>query len=229
MEIILNKEAPPEIVRLIQAEYEEIPTIKKVIIDTDIDLHGNTGVFNPNTGAVIIDMGTCVTNMGWMEKGMLYMANVWSNLLYVVFHEGAHAKQFDQSPESFELGREHKDAILEHAADIEALEKMVNWYDENKMPVINEWGWPGEYIRTMFNSIYTEKSDMVHTEVDAFRADAAGKASLLAAHNPYFEDEKAVLSMYAAIDNGDVGLIIKEDRYLRANEALEVIINTNRS
>ena len=103
MEILIHKEVPPQLVEAVNALYGGIDAIKKVIFDANIpDLNGHMGVFNPDTGAILIDIGACMKDVRWMGMGMSYVPNVWCNMLYAVFHEGAHAGhfEFEEEPEA---------------------------------------------------------------------------------------------------------------------------------
>ena len=112
--------APKEMVRLIEDLYPSVESIKKVIINANIAfLHGKMAVFDIDTGTIIFDIGTCIEDIRWMKKGCLYIPNVWFNIMYVTFHELAHAKQV-----LIEGWEDIEESILESAADKEAIEAM---------------------------------------------------------------------------------------------------------
>ncbi len=103
MKILIHKEVPSQLLEAAREMCEQID-IKQMIFDANITgLNGKLGMFNPNTGAILIDIGICMKNVRWMELGMSYIPNVWCNMLHTVFHEGAHASHFMAEPEHFEI------------------------------------------------------------------------------------------------------------------------------
>jgi hypothetical protein len=220
MELIQQKIAPPDMVSLIENEYKSIPTIEKVLIVGQTDqLNDRIAAFILDTNTVIIDMSACMEDMRWMKLGMAYVPNVWCNLIYCVFHEGAHARQYHEYGEgTFDIKR----AILEHNADIEATEKMIDWFNINgQTPDTENLGWVGDRIYRLFNDVYSQSPDIIGTEIDLLGTEAGGSAEL-AARNPYFEKPEAVNSMMESLFRGDIGVKVKDKMYLRISDILEI-------
>lgn len=229
MKILIHKEVPSQLVEAAIALYEEIDAVNRVIFDANIPgLNGKLGVFNPNTGAVLIDIGACIKNIRWMELGMSYIPNVWCNMLYTVFHEGAHAEHFDDEPEVFKLDMEHMDPVLEHAADVEALELTIDWTRLHEIPTISEMGWAGEQIRTLLNSLYLKDPNLIDEAIEIECTKAAGKVAMVAAHCPGLADDEDAQKVIKAVQDGEIGIRINGIGYLKIDDILEINSQRNR-
>jgi hypothetical protein len=256
MEIVEHVEAPAELVRLIKDHYETITTIKKVLLignDPTNLLKGKMGVFVPETRTVIIAMKTCMEDQRWVDKGMTYIANIWCNLIYTALHEGAHARQmmdsaikFDANSDMDEVLEEVKAAwevqreILDHAADIEAMEQMIDWFATRKnVPSLRNLGWVGQQVKILFNNLYSKAPDFINQEMEVW---GAGMLALVAAQDPNlkgdiahtnlpqaYKDTPEAVRLIEAINIGNVGMIINGKHCLRVGEALELSNNKNRS
>jgi len=168
--------APPLLIKLIEEEYSDVPTIQTVIIGADLEpfntiFPGKLGAFIPETSTVIIDLAQCMRNMHWMDKGMAFVANVWCNIIDTVFHEGAHARQMMN--ENIDFSEDTWDSqcdILDNEAEQESLEKMIDWFDlNNRTPHLSELGWVGQEIHRLFNHLYSSAPD----EISAIVSEAA--------------------------------------------------------
>ena len=259
MEIVQHVEAPAELVRLIKKHYKTITTIDRVLIIGGAPLgpipllEGKLGVFVPGTKSVVLDMKACMENQQWMAKGMTYIANIWCNLIYTILHEGAHGKQFMDSAIEFnadsdidEVLEEVKTAwevqreILDHDADIEAMEQMIDWFATAKnVPSLRNLGWVGQQIKILFNNLYSKAPDLINQEMEVW---GAGMVVEAAAQSPAlkgdiemvrlpqaYKDTPEIVRLHDAIDNGNAGMIINGRRCLRVGEALELSNNKNRS
>ena len=249
MEIIQHVEAPAELVRLIEDHYKNIHVVDKVLIIGGMPLplenvpllKNKMGIFVPGTRSVIIDMKACMTDQQWMAKGMTYITNVWCNLIYTAFHEAAHAHQVmdhvqDWDEATWEVQRE----ILDHNADIEALELTVDWFAKHQnVPSIRGLGWVGQQIQVLFNNLYSEAPDQISQEMELW---GAGMLAVAAAQSPNlkgdiemlslpqeYKDAPEIIRLFDAIDTGNAGMIINGKRCLRVGEALELSINKHRS
>ena len=223
MKIIQHEEAPRALLQIIIDHYEPITTIDTVILiggDKFGLMHGKMAVFNPDTGGVIIDMAACIKDQRWMARGMAFVPNVWCNLVYSVFHEGAHAMQlmndeivFDES--TWDLQCE----ILDHTADIMAIEQMIDWFEiHTTTPPLDQLGWVGKRIQNLFNKVYSKAPDAINAEMDLIGTEAGGFAAM-AAQGPDFEEHE-IPGLMKAIGKGDIGLIIKNRPCLRMDEIL---------
>jgi len=243
MKIIQHVEAPAASVRLIKNHYETITPIETVLLiggDSTNLLGGKMGVFVPETKSVIIDMKACMEDQRWMAKGMTYIANIWCNLIYTILHEGAHGRQLMDGIEWDEATWEVQREILDHAADIEALEQMIDWFAQSKnVPSLRNLGWVGQQIQILFNNLYSKAPDLINQEMEVW---GAGMLAEVAAQGPNlkgdigilkmaqeYKDAPEILRLYDAIDTGNVGMIINGRRCLRVGEALELSANKDRS
>lgn len=248
MKILQTSEAPQALLQLILTEYQGLSTIQEVILLGETgepfrELYpGKLGVYVPSTESIIIDMKECLKNQQWMQQGMNFVANVWCNLIYTIFHEGAHAEQmltedivFDEA--TWDIQHE----ILDHKADITAKEKMIDWFEDHKdVPPIEELGWIGKHIQKLFNHIYSERPDFINEEMDLW---GIGMPAERAAQSPnlkgdigmlknvpqIYKDAPEAVRLIDAIDSGNVGTIVKGRPCLRIGETLELLANTNRS
>ena len=222
MKILIHKEVPSQLLEAAREMCEQID-IKQMIFDANITgLNGKLGMFNPNTGAILIDIGICMKNVRWMELGMSYIPNVWCNMLHTVFHEGAHASHFMAEPEHFEMYMEHKDAVLEHAADVEALELTIDWTRLHETPTISEMGWAGEQIQTLLNSLYLKDPNLIDEAIEIEYTKAAGKVAMVAAHCPGLADDEDAQRVIRAVQDGEIGIRINGIGYLKIDDILEI-------
>jgi hypothetical protein len=247
MKIVQHVEAPAELIRLIKKHYKTITTIDTVLIigGTPLGpvplLEGKLGVFVPGTKSVILDMKACMEDQQWLNKGMTYVANVWCNLIYTILHEGAHGKQLMDGVISDDLATwEVQREILDHDADVEALETMIDWFSTIKnVPSLRDLGWVGQQVKILFNNLYSKAPDFINQEMEVWGAgmlveEAAQIPALKGdiAHMDLpqeYKDAPEIVRLIDAIDTGNAGMVVNGRRCLRVGEALELSANKNRS
>lgn len=224
MNILVHKDPPQELVRIVNELYSTIRSIKQVIFDGNIDLlHGKMAVFVPDTGSIIIDLAACAKDIRWMKKGSLYVPNVWFNMLYCVYHEYAHAKQV------LVKGWEDVDkAILEAGADHEAIDLMVEWAGAGKIPKLREMGWVINLIRDKLNKAYITNQNITNYEIDALDSNAAAFASTATLLSTEYitstkEDQTMLMeNLCEHVQSGDIGVTIRGIGYLYPEEFLMI-------
>lgn len=230
MEIVQHEVAPKALVNLITTAYQDL-LIERVILlggDPTGHLQGRMGLFVAETGSIIIDMKACMADRRWMEKGMTYISNVWCNLIYTAFHEGIHARQFlDDEIEFDESTWDVQHAILDHAADLEAHELMINWFSENDgVPPLNALGWVGKQLQALFNNIYHKADALIDQEIELW---GAGMPLARAAQSPELQGDAAARLEQAFQRDPSIGVRKNGTICLRIDEALELVVGTNRS
>jgi hypothetical protein len=216
-EIIIQTEAPPLLVQLVNEAYEGIESVKKVVF-TAFELQDKAlGVFIPLIETVYIDLGHCMVQKEWMAKGATFVANVWMNMLFVIHHELIHACQIMDHPELMELSEVPQE--YEDEANELAKEAMYSWFEAGgKVPSLRELGWVGEMIGKTFNDLLSQKPDEIMLEMDALTAGAIAKADVVVATHDHFND---IPLLYQLIDEGKVGVKVNGQRFLTATEFLE--------
>ncbi len=218
MEIILNKEAPPLLVQIIHEAYEGIETIEKVVIDAFFLPHEYLAAYDPAIRAVLIDVGHCMTNKKWMNKGALFIPNVWMNLIFAVHHELVHACQIQDNPELAALKKCPPE--LEDEANQMALDAMFSWFEAGGIvPPIREMGWIGEMIAKTLNGVFNSHPQEVLEEMEMTKTVAVAKVDKVISSHDHFND---IELLYSEIDKGNIGLTANGQRYLTATEFLAV-------
>jgi hypothetical protein len=228
MNILQHVIAPQPLLELIIAEYESISTIERVILVGGTDqLEGRLGEYVPETKAVIIDLKACMENQQWMQKGMAFVPNVWTNIVHTVFHESIHAEQYESLGEDMhQMPMEE----LERDADIRALEKSIDYFHDNpKTPDLKELGWVGEQLRALFNGVYAQAPDMVGQEMDLLGTEAGGFAVRAAAYLGDVKKAKTMIEMVASqAATGDFGLKVGSHYCFKTEDFLELTSNRDR-
>ena len=219
MEIIDNRGAPPELIRLANAAASKCKKVKKVIFGAFIEeLNGDLGAYDPAEETIVIDMGACIKKQAWMKKGILFIPNVWFNLVFTFFHEMAHAFQLEEDPDLIKL--DVLPEAYEHEANIVAEDSLLEWAKHGSIPRLNELGWVGDEIKNLLNILYSTKPDIVNEEMEVEGTEAAADAlhaSLSIELGDSTEDRDKLLK---SIDEGLIGLKIRGKRYLTAYEAI---------
>lgn len=184
-----------------------------IIIDDNIpSIDGHLGIWVPETKSVLIDLAMCIGNTGWMEKeGLLTIPNAWYNLLYVTFHEAAHARNTPALIQNLELQRE----VLENAAHQEAIDCMFEWLKVNPIPNLDDMGWMGIRLRAMMNMIYARNQE-IGNEIDAMNTPAVARADVFVKSHKFSMSD--VKCLFDRIDEGSMGMKIGGVRYLRPEE-----------
>jgi hypothetical protein len=221
MEIIDNRGAPPELIRIVHEACKEHPSVQQVVFDAFIeDLAGDTGAFNPETGTIYIDMGACITNKAWMKRGVMYSANVWFNLVWTFFHELVHVQQLEREPELLRL------SILPANYEDEACgigkASTIAWALDNDMPTLNDMGWVGEQIKLLLNRLYAQMPQTVNEELDLQGTNLVALAKEAASNSKEYSTEEETAALLKSIDEGLIGGKVGDRKYLTAYEALDL-------
>jgi len=221
MDIIIKKEAPLELVRIIDQVCSDIHTINKVIIDAfipELAPKKALGAFDPETGTIYIDMANCLMDKRWMEKGCLFIPNVWINLMYAVHHEVVHACQVIDNPNLIAMNplpKEVEDEALEMAQDA-----VFSWFEQGgKIPPLREMGWVGEGIAATLNGLFSRMPEDVIKEMDMLKVGAVAEVDAVIVSHDHFND---IDLLHSEIDNGKIGLKVNGQRYLTADEFLAI-------
>lgn len=229
MEIDILHEPPKKLIKIIQEDYLELSTVKKILITAqhpELDTH-ETAAFDYKNGEIIINLSGCLTNKQFTNKGMMLIPAIWFNMLHAVFHEGKHARQLEEDPELAQSA-ELKD-MLEKDADEYAIIKIIKWAEANKtIPDINKMGWAGEKIKEMINAFWAHQQyrDKHLEELEVIKYGAAAEIETwLLLTNKYIKNKEDQFdrSIIKDIDNGLLGLKINNKHYLKAFEFFEPI------
>lgn len=217
--IMDNKGAPPELVRLAQEAGSKCSKVKVVVFDAFIeDLKGELGAYDPDTGSIIVDMGACITDKRWMKKGIMFIPNVWFNLIFTFFHEMAHAFQLEEDPSLALL--EALPLVYEEEADTIAENSLINWVETHDTPLLAEMSWVGEQIKDLFNKMYAQVPEVVVEELDINGTPAASNALHAVLAKGQIDDEGDRDKLLKSIDDGEIGVKINGKRYFTAYEAV---------
>ncbi len=220
-DVIGTVAAPPMLLGIIEDAFKDLDNVTFLVIAPKInDIQGRVGAtqIDPDGNLmVLISLQNCVENTHWVDKGMLYIPNVWYNMLYAVYHEAAHCKQLAEDPELLN-DFEHALEIMEHAADIEAIERIFEWSKKNKAPSLREMGWAGSQIQLVLNSIYAQHPAVVDEELATMDTMIVAKAAVTAANADTLETSEEMTSMIDHIKNGSMGTVLNGQCYLHAGE-----------
>ena len=221
MDIIDNRGAPPELVRIVHEACKGHEAVKRVIFDAFIEeLGGDLGAFDPDEGTIYIDMGACVMDKFWMKKGIMYTANVWFNLVWTFFHELVHVQQLEQEPELAALDYLPKD-YEDEACGI-GRDSMLMWALHHDMPTLNEMGWAGEQIKLLLNRMYAQMPEVVNEEIDLQGTNLVAHAEEAATNSKEYSTEEETALLLKSIDEGLVGGKVGNRKYLTAYEAMDL-------
>ncbi len=222
MDVIGTVATPSVLLSIIEDAFKDLDNVSLVIVAPQIDnMGGKVGAIDVNEKDgkinVLISLDNCVQSTHWVDKGMLYIPNVWYNMLYAVFHEAAHCRQLADMP-SMADGLEHVLEIMEHAADIEAVSLMFEWSKKNEVPTLKEMGWAGEQIQAVLNGLYAKHSAVVDEELDFMNTNIIAKAAVTAANTDEIGTDEEMTSLIEHVKNGSMGKIVKGQCYLSAEE-----------
>lgn len=220
MEIKLHKDVPPILVRQIARLGEEIKSVKQVIIDADVDpklMHGRMGVWVADTGSIITDIGACIKNTQWFQYGVFFHWNAWLNMLWVVYHEFAHAEQSENDDCA---GRDIHE--LEELATEWALDDVLDFVTKHPiLPPLNEWGWAKTLLQKCVNDLYWQHADVFNEEFSCLGTPAAANAIIAARTSGGFDEVKSVVRLIHRITEGkEVGTVINKTPYLTARDVI---------
>ncbi len=223
MDVVGTVAAPPRLLGIIEDTFKDLDNVKLVIVAPQIDDMDKVGAIDIDEKDgkinVLISLQNCVQSTHWVNKGMLYIPNVWYNMLYAVYHEAAHCKQLLADPElTSDFDHTHALAIMEHAADIEAISLMFEWSKKNNAPNLREMGWAGEQIQAVLNGLYAKHSAVVDEELDFMDTNIIAKAAVTAANTNEIGTAEEMTSLIEHIKTGSMGKVVKGRCYLSAEE-----------
>lgn len=221
IEIKIKEEPPRELVKAIEEECSPIETIKSILIDANNEdiIEGQVAGFDPDAGEIIIDLAKCCEFKKFTDKGMMVIPSMWFNMLYALYHESAHARQLEEDPELIKV--DHLPEIKEHAADLEAMDKLSKWSEKGTIPKIDEMGWVGEKIKELINMFYFDthmRNDLLE-ELNINEVNGTIEVEAFMAHRDDFSEE-SYKTLCECIDKGEFGISLKGKRYLHADEFL---------
>lgn len=222
MDVIGTVAAPPMLLSIIEDAFKDLDNVSFFVIAPEInDIQGKvaaTQIEPDGKLMVLISLQNCVESTHWVDKGMLYIPNVWYNMLYAVYHEAAHCRQFLDDPSLLadDSGQTH--TIMERAADIEAIELMFEWSKKNKAPNLREMGWAGSQIQLVLNGIYAQHPAVVDEELATMDTTIVAKAAVTAANADTLETSEEMTSLIEHIKNGSMGTVLNGQCYLSAGE-----------
>ena len=234
MNIRLNKEAPLELVRIINQLDRETNCVENVIIDAFIPAlveKKAIGAYEVHTKTILIDLGNCLTDSQWMKHGMLYIPGVWLNAVVAVFHEFAHACQIEEDL-AVAMLTEEDDAeiieLIEEEAMATAMKHALEYFEAGeKIPPLKEMGWLGIEIAKTLNGAYNQIPLEVAEEVEAHKVGAAAGLNAATAALAHFDDDSGSLLkikvdsigiLQEEIRRGTIGIQIEDKQYLTMAE-----------
>jgi len=233
IEIIINKEPPRELIRIIEEDYGPEENIERVTIDTNSErIIGGAAIagYFPETKEVIIDLARCVENKGWMGFGMMMIQTVWFNMLRAVWHELAHTHQLTLDPSIAEM------AILtpklEEEADKSATDMIYHWVNNGGViPKIKDMGWASEQIKLIINTCYSNKElrPKILEELEVIEANGVAELDTFVAHNQTSFSKSEYDALCESIDNKKIGIKINNKRYLDPAEFFDLIAVNNKA
>lgn len=225
MNIILNKEAPLELVRIInQLDQGTDHGAEAVIIDAFIPalVKGKAiGAYEVNTKTILIDLGNCLTDSQWMKYGMLYIPGVWLNTVVAVYHEFAHACQIEEDIAVAMLTEEDDPEMIElveEEAMRDAMKHTLEYFETGeKIPPLKEMGWLGIEIAKTLNGVYSQIPLQVAEELEALKSGAvAGLTAAISALAHISNDDIPLLQKN--IDQGQGGVKFENRYYMTMGE-----------
>jgi hypothetical protein len=226
MDIVQNVPAPPEILEIARRELTE--TNVSVIFDIGLNLGDDwrMGEFMPDLNCILIDLEACARDYALVSRGCTYVATIWFNLLYTIFHETAHAQQLIRYPDRMKELNENAIAILDNAAHKQALERLYEWSENGSIPELTRWGWLGGRVKELLNALYATMPNEISDEVDCLGTTACAYADAVVKIYPNFHGQ-SIEALFEEIDRGEFGAKINGRRYLNAYEFLAVHCETD--
>ncbi len=225
MEIKLHVEVPPELVRLIHFNCDEIPTVEQVIIDANLPsdlMHDRMGVFVPETGSIVIDIAQCVKNTQWFQYGVFFLWNAWLNMVWVVLHEAAHAVQCEDPDYAF---RDVED--LEREATEDAMEVMIDYLNRHPlMPAFKDFGWAKAPLQKCLNALYPMHKSLFDEEFSCLGTPAAANAVIAAKVSGRYKANAGIVRLLNRInEKKDVGVVVNNTPFLQASDVIALTLN----
>lgn len=222
MEIILNKEAPLELVRIIDQLGKDTECVNKVIVDAFIPALAKKkaiGAYEPISKTVLIDLGNCLTDGLWMKYGMLYIPCVWLNTLVAVYHEFAHACQIANAPDIADIEEDDElYQIVEEEAMADAMEHALTYFQAgSKTPPLREMGWLGKQVAKALNGVFHAIPLQVAEELEALKSGAVADVMTATAALPRFTEDSIRL-LKENVDSNQGGVKIESKYYMTMAE-----------
>lgn len=200
MEIIEHREPPKGFADFAEEVLGGVGC-QALIIGAHLDFmtEGRMSVLVLEKKVVVIDLAVCAQDTRWMRRGAFYVPNVWFNLIYSVFHEAAHLFQMEEYGDGI---HDIPEAILEHSADLIAMDSIAVWIQEtnNIVPNLEDFGWLQGMMRDAINHMYSKGLPEVDLELDAMKMDAVARA--LAVQGLEETDSQALASLEPKRDKG---------------------------
>lgn len=180
MNILEIVQAPKALIEVARMLFNGLHhTVHSIVFDDSHPLSeqsGKTGCFILPLNVVIIYLGACLrTATKYMERGLTYHAAVWYSMLYALYHEAAHAEQW-------QTGAKKITAALEKEADEEAEIQVaydVMYAPELALPKLEEMGWAGKCMFTMMNNLLLSSPKIVEEMLQFNGHDIGGPAQIL--------------------------------------------------
>ncbi|KKN32270.1 hypothetical protein LCGC14_0815500 [marine sediment metagenome] len=224
MNIILNKEAPLELVRIIDQLDKETNCVSSIIIDAFIPAlveKKALGAYEIATRTILIDLGNCLTDSQWMKYGMLYIPGVWLNTLIAVYHEFAHACQTEEDIAITMLTEKHDAELLkivEEEAMEDAMEHALEYFTNGgTTPPLKEMGWLGGEMAKVLNGVFHKIPLQVAEELNALKVGAAAEVNAASTALTRFNEENTQL-LKDNIDKEQGGAKIENRYYMTMGE-----------
>jgi hypothetical protein len=195
-------------------QFKDCPTIETIIFDANALANGATAGYFPNTKTIIIDLLNCVNNRMFSLMGMMYLPNIWFNMLWALYHEQGHALQLERDPGTIKY--DVLPSSYEDEADNFAKEMLYEWAEHNSVPQLAEMGWAKTSIENMINANYAiPNGDKLLLELHAFENGGVAEIETFAIINKEIYNLE---TMKDQVDQGKMGIKINNDRFLTGKE-----------
>lgn len=214
------EEAPPALKELVLEMSKNITTIKGIVFGANIvEMKGAVGRYYTEAKCIVIDMGSALLRTNLYNKGMMFIPNVWFELIHAIAHEVEHATQLEMEPdiEKYEILSQEYEDFANNCGN----EAMIYWAENNQVPELKDMGWLGKQLVMLLNAAYTKAPD-IGDDVEYVRAGAAAKVEDVFAVIDVDDPELRQRTM-DDIDKGAIGLKVNDKRFLTASEFLGMI------
>jgi hypothetical protein len=201
------------------------PNIKVVHFLTNgaincMDGQDKRGRWDLPTGTIFIDLGECVRQLEFIGKGMFITYNIWYNVIYSMYHEAYHANQCHEEGWVDSLPADANVELMESEAHDFALQAVIDWFANHKIPTISEMGDLGQQIKDLRNYLYATDDQHVVDEQKVWGTNAAGLADDVIARMRETFTDNGVDTLIERIDQGLFGCVFNGVRYLKAEEII---------
>jgi hypothetical protein len=214
----------PVAVRIAMDVIKDLPNVKELTFLTNgavacMDGRESRGRWDIPTGTITIDVAECVRQIKWVhELGMFITHNIWYNILYAIYHETTHAWQCNQEGWTDKLPDDVNIDLMEREAHDKATDRVLEWFEHNNLPTLNDMGDLGVEIRKLRNSMYASHPH-IEEEQRVWGTEAAGRADIFTMVCKDFTGEDAQC-LFDRIDEGEFGCVIGGVRYLKAQDLI---------